>query len=144
MINAFWTTSLAGLAVLSATAAGAQTPETPRRAGRGGATMTLQDFTARAERRMLAGDVDGDGRVSRAEFQSGGKSGKGGKGGKGDPARRFGRLDRNGDGMVDRQEIGTVAARRFARLDADRNGSLTREERAAARTAAADPDDTGA
>ncbi len=98
-------------------------------ARRGGAAMSLQDFTARRERQMLAADVDGDGRVSKAEFVAGTKSAKG------DPARRFAQLDRNGDGAIDRQEIAAMTARRFARLDGDRDGSLTREERAVARTA---------
>ncbi|WP_294353741.1 EF-hand domain-containing protein [uncultured Sphingomonas sp.] len=92
--------------------------------------LTLQDFTSRRERRVLAADTDGDGKVSRAEYLAAATRGKG------DPARRFARLDRNGDGVVDRQEIASLLARRFARLDTDHDGVLTPTERSAARPSA--------
>lgn len=92
--------------------------------------LTLQDFTSRRERRVLAADTDGDGKVSRAEYIAAASRGKG------DPARRFARLDRNGDGVVDRQEIASLLARRFARLDTDHDGVLTPTERSAARPSA--------
>lgn len=87
----------------------------------------MKDFTARRERRMLSADTDGDGKVSKAEFLAAARSGKG------DPARRFGRLDRNADGLLDKQEIAAVMARRFGRLDTDGDGMLTPTERAAAK-----------
>ena len=76
---------------------------------------------------MLSADTDGDGKVSRAEFLASAKSDKG------DPSRRFGRVDRNRDGMIDKQEIAAIMARRFNSLDTDRNGVLTPAERTAAR-----------
>lgn len=92
--------------------------------------LTLQDFTSRRERRVLAADTDGDGKVSRAEYIAAATRGKG------DPARRFARLDRNGDGVIDRQEIASMLARRFARLDTDHDGVLSPSERSAARQSA--------
>ncbi|WP_238560218.1 EF-hand domain-containing protein [Sphingomonas sp. Mn802worker] len=92
--------------------------------GRG---LTLQAFTAKRERRMLAADTDGDGKVSKAEFLAAATKGKG------DPERRFAKLDRNGDGFIDRQEIAAMSARRFARLDTNGDGVLSAAERSAAR-----------
>jgi hypothetical protein len=90
--------------------------------------MRLQDFQTRREPRIMAADTDGDGRVSRAEFTAAAT------GGKGDPARRFTRLDRNGDGYVDRAEVDVMLGRRFRRLDADGDGMVTPLERATAKT----------
>jgi len=87
----------------------------------------VKDFTTRRERRMLSADTDGDGKVSKAEFLAAARSGKG------DPARRFNRLDRNADGLLDRQEIAAVMTRRFGRLDTNGDGMLTPTERAAAK-----------
>jgi len=86
---------------------------------------TLQQFQQRRERKVMAADANRDGRVSRAEFVAAMTNGKG------DPAKRFTRLDRNGDGSVDRPEIDTAASKRFRRLDSDSDGRLTREERKA-------------
>lgn len=97
---------------------------------RNSAALTLQDFTARRERRVLAADTDGNGEVSRAEFLAAATRGKG------DPARRFARLDRDGNGVIDRREIASMLARRFAKLDTDGDGVLTPTERSAARVSA--------
>ncbi|RYY06868.1 MAG: EF-hand domain-containing protein [Alphaproteobacteria bacterium] len=121
---------LTGLLLLVPAAACGQTRQQPQPSAsvsRSGAGVTLQEFTARRERRMLSADTDGDGKVSRAEFLASAKSDKG------DPSRRFGRVDRNRDGMIDKQEIAAIMARRFNSLDTDRNGVLTPAERTAAR-----------
>lgn len=97
---------------------------------RNSAGLTLQEFTARRERRVLAADTDGDSAVSRAEFLAAAISGKG------DPARRFARLDHDGNGVIDRSEIASMLARRFAKLDTDGDRVLTPTERAAARASA--------
>ena len=103
----------------------AQTPPSGQaRAGAGGVTM--QQFQQRQEKKLLAADTDGDGRISKAEFIAAAKAGKG------DPGARFAKFDRNGDGMLDRSEIDALAARRFKRLDADGDGVATAQERAAA------------
>ncbi len=93
-----------------------------------GAGLTLQDFVTRNEKRLLADDTDGDGKVSKAEFLAGAKSGKG------DPAKRFVKLDANGDGMLDKSEIDAMLARRFKRLDANGDGVASADERAVAHT----------
>lgn len=92
-----------------------------------GGGLTLAQFQQRQERRFLAADTDGDGRVSKAEFLANAKAGKG------DPAKRFARLDSNGDGMLDKSEIDAMLAHRFQRMDTDGDGLLTAQERVAAR-----------
>lgn len=87
--------------------------------------LTLQDFVIRHERKLLAGDVDGDGKLSNAEFIAAAKSGKG------DPAKRFDKMDRNGDGMLDKAEIDATFTRRFNRLDVDGDGMVSAGERSA-------------
>jgi hypothetical protein len=89
--------------------------------------MTLQEFVARGERRMMAADTDGDGKISRAEFMASAKSGRE------DPAKRFARWDRNGDGALDKAEIEAMLTKRFRHMDANGDGVLTPDERAAAR-----------
>jgi EF hand len=89
-------------------------------------SMTLQQFTARHESKILAADTDGDGKVSKAEFIASAKAGKG------DPAKRFAKIDRNGDGMLDKTEIDAMLARRFRRVDTDGDGVASAAERAAA------------
>ena len=88
--------------------------------------MTLQQFQARHAKKLMAADTDGDGRVSRAEFIAAAKAGKR------DPAKRFTKLDRNGDGMLDRSEIDAMLARRFKRIDSNGDGLISPKERAAA------------
>jgi hypothetical protein len=95
--------------------------------GRAKAAMTLQEFQARQERKLLAADTDGDSRISRTEFLAGATSGRG------DPAKRFAKLDRNGDGQVDKAEIDTMLERRFQRLDTTGDGVVNPQERAAAK-----------
>ncbi len=89
--------------------------------------MTLQAFQQRHERKLLAADTDHDGRVSKAEFLAAAKPGKG------DPAKRFARLDGNGDGFLDKAEIDAMLAKRFKRLDTNGDGVVSAQERAAAR-----------
>jgi len=129
------------LAIVPGTAAGqagqVQRPPTATVPAPTPAGLTLAAFQARYQRRLLARDTDGDGKVSRAEFVAGAERAGG------DPAARFARMDRNRDAALDPAEIGTVAARRFARLDADRDGVLTPAERLpeAGRRGGAEPSD---
>ena len=89
------------------------------------ASVPLQTFVTRHEKKLLAADANGDGRVSKAEFLATAQAGKG------DPTRRFAKLDANGDGMLDRGEIDALLARRFKRLDTDGDGLISPAERAA-------------
>jgi hypothetical protein len=104
----------------------AQPVAQPASAGRVAGGVTLEQFVQRHARKLMAADTDGDGRVSRAEFVAAAKVGKG------DPAKRFARIDRNGDGMLDKAEIDAMLAKRFARLDSDGDGVLSPAERTAA------------
>jgi hypothetical protein len=90
------------------------------------AGLTLREFVARNERRLMAADTDGDGKISRAEFLAA-------NAGRGDPAKRVARLDLNGDGVLDKAEIEAMLTKRFKRLDTNRDGILSPDERAAAR-----------
>jgi len=89
----------------------------------------------RLVRMFRAADADGDGRVTRAEFLAARAAG-------------FDRLDRDGDGVVDRGGFtGRLVARRIAAMDADGDGAVTRAEFEAAPTPAfdrADRDGDGA
>lgn len=126
----YWS-PMVGLLLLLPTMACGQSRQQPQqataRSPQPTSGMTLQDFTSRRERRMLGADTDGDGKVSRAEFLVSATSGKG------DPDRRFGKLDRSGDGMIDRHEIAAMTARRFKRLDTNGDGVLTPAERTVTR-----------
>ena len=103
-----------------------QTAATSPTAAGAPAGVTLREFVKRHERKLLADDTDGDGKVSRAEFLAAAK------GGKGDPAKRFAKLDTNGDGMLDKAEIDAMLTRRFQRLDTNGDGIASTDERAAA------------
>ncbi len=101
------------------------------------AGVSLQDFVRRHEGRLLANDTDGDSKVSKAEFLAAVKSGKG------NPEKRFARIDRNGDGMLDKFEIDAMPTRRFKRLDVNGDGVLSADERAAAHAAKGETADDG-
>lgn len=94
---------------------------------------TVDDVLVRTRTRLMVGDIDRDGRLSREEFIA---MRAGAKGGQRNPARAFARMDRNGDGYLSADEIDSVLARRIARLDANHDGIITRDERQAARAGA--------
>jgi hypothetical protein len=113
-----------------AMADGASAQSRPQRGDASGdGKLSLSEFQAVQSTRMMRLDGDGDGKISLAEWSSAprGPNAKPGK----DPARAFGRLDRNKDGVVDKTEIEAVLAKRFARLDADKDGQLTPTEQQA-------------
>jgi hypothetical protein len=88
--------------------------------------VTLQNFVKRHEKKLMANDTDGDGRISKAEFIAAAKAGKG------DPAKRFAKMDANGDGMLDKTEIDAMLTGRFKKLDVDSDGVASASERATA------------
>lgn len=129
--------------VLLAMTAGAACAQPARPDADGDGKLTLAEFRTARTNQMMRMDTDRDGKVSKAEFQAGmaarkakaeGKGmGMDGKGkGKGDGSRMFGMLDGNGDGALDRAELGKMAERRFGRMDADGDGVLTAAERQSA------------
>lgn len=124
LLSAVW---LLGLCPVAACAQPANQAASTQRTATGAPTgVTLQQFVTRHERKLMADDTDGDGKVSRAEFLAVAKSGKG------DPAKRFAKMETNGDGMLDRSEIDAMLTRRFRRLDANGDGVASVDERATA------------
>ena len=91
----------------------------------GSAGLTRQVFLERHSARLLARDTDGDGRIGQAEFVA--------AGGKGVSTKRFAKMDRNADGLLDKAEIDAMLTHRFSRMDANADGVLSAEERATAR-----------
>lgn len=120
--------SAACLLALPSVAACAQpAPQaTPPKATKASASVTLQEWVMRHEKKLMADDTDGDGKISKAEFLAAAKTGKG------NPAKRFMKADANGDGMLDKSEIDAMLTRRFKKLDTNGDGVASADERAAA------------
>lgn len=118
--------------------------------------LTPQDRAVRgkdrADRMFAALDTDGNGQISRAEFDAGrdkrmdrreahdgrgkgmGRMGHRGPGGPGMGAMR-GKMDADGDKIVTREEFQAQALAMFDRADANKDGTVTPEERQAVRAA---------
>lgn len=96
--------------------------------------MSLQAFQAMVRERMMRGDADGDGKLSKAEWTAS----KAGARAKVDPGTIFDRIDTNKDGYLEPEEIDALTAKRFERLDANHDGIVTMDERKAARRGAGD------
>lgn len=103
-----------------------QQATSPRKPSAASGGVTLQQYMQRHERKLMADDTDGDGKISRAEFIAAANAGKG------DQAKRFAKVDRNGDGMLDKGEIDARLTRRFTRLDTNGDSVLSPDERASA------------
>ncbi len=73
--------------------------------------------------RFLRLDSDGDGVITEAEMLAAAQARIARR-----IAKKFARMDRNGDGRVERAEFDDRGAARFARLDTDGDGRVSREE----------------
>jgi Ca2+-binding EF-hand superfamily protein len=73
--------------------------------------------------RFLRWDTDGDGVITEAEMLAAAQERIARR-----IAKKFARMDRNGDGRVERAEFDDRGAARFARLDTDGDGRVSREE----------------
>lgn len=73
-------------------------------------------------------DVDKDGRISRAEMKPVTDREPEGSDRQGRLDRMWARSDLNGDGFIDRDELDAAAQRRFERRDANKDGWLTENE----------------
>ena len=89
----------------------------------GNGVLTRSEVDRFAAERFAAADGDRDGALSPGEF-----AGITRRRSPDRAERVFARLDRNGDGLVQRREYNQRPARIFARLDADKDGRITRDE----------------
>ena len=85
----------------------------------------LADFQAKGRTKLLEADRNGDGRLSRAEWNA--RQGSASR--SSNPATVFKRLDTDRDGKLDQRELDELLARRFSQMDANADGQLTRDER---------------
>lgn len=92
--------------------------------------MSLADFQKAGRTRLMQADSDRDGRIAKAEWTARPHAGANAKA---DPGTLFDRLDTNHDGALGQAELDTLLARRFERIDADGDGTMTAKERRAAR-----------
>jgi len=72
---------------------------------------------------FLRWDSDGDGVIAEAEMLAAAQAHLARR-----IAKKFARMDRNGDGRVERAEFDDTGAARLARLDTDGDGQVSREE----------------
>jgi len=85
--------------------------------------VTLRQFLDHRSQRFHSLDADGDGRVTRAEFDAA-HAGQD----RAHTAASFARFDADHDGAITRAEWDAAEAARFARIDANGDGVVTREE----------------
>lgn len=124
--------SIFALGLLAASAAFIGTASAaPRGDTDGDGKVALVEFQTLAKTRMLRADGNSDGKISLEEWKARAAAAKA----KRDPARVFGRLDKNDDGFIDTAEIDPLLKKRFDRIDANSDGSLTAEELSAGRQA---------
>jgi hypothetical protein len=125
-------TSIFALGLLAASAALTGTVSAaPRGDTNGDGKLALVEFQTLAKTRMLRADNNSDGKISLDEWKARPAAAKA----KRDPAKVFGRLDRNDDGFIDTAEIDPMLKKRFDRIDANADGAVTAEELSANRQA---------
>jgi Ca2+-binding EF-hand superfamily protein len=89
----------------------------------GDGKLSPAEFQAMTRKQILRADTNGDGKVSLDEWKARPASAK-----MKDPEKMFKRLDINGDGFIDGNEIDALAKKRFERLDTNGDGFLTQDE----------------
>jgi len=89
----------------------------------GDGTITRDEAVAVQTVRFLRWDTDGDGVITEAEMLAMAQERIARR-----IAKKFARMDRNGDDRVERAEFDDHGAAQFARLDADGDNRVTQEE----------------
>lgn len=118
------------LSILMAIATITQAAPDMQNAGDG---ASVAQATSMMRDRIMQNDKDGDGRLSKSEFEAVAAA-RGGRGAK-FAGRMFSRLDTNSDGYLDSAEVDKMVSARIARLDSNGDGRISREEGQAARAA---------
>lgn len=131
-------TLAAVLLTLSAGAALAQGAPGARMDVNGDGKVTLTEFKNARVTMMMRADANKDGKLSKAELETGmtamRKGGGGGGAGKGKGGgMMFGMMDADKDGFLTRSEIEKMIERRFQRIDVNGDGALSSSEMAAMR-----------
>ncbi len=85
--------------------------------------ITREEVEAVQTVRFLRLDTDGDGVITEAEMLAAAQARIARR-----IAKKFARMDRNGDGRVERAEFDDHGAARFARLDTDGDDRVSQEE----------------
>ena len=89
----------------------------------GDGSITPAEAAAIREVRFLRMDTDGDGVITEEEMQAVAQKRIARR-----IAKKIARLDKNGDGRIERAEFDEHGAARFARLDTDGDGRVSQEE----------------
>ena len=89
----------------------------------GDGAITAAEAGAVRTVRFLRWDGDGDGTITEAEMLAAAQARIAWR-----IAKRFARMDRNGDGRVERAEFDDRGSARFARLDTDGDGRVSQAE----------------
>lgn len=111
----------------------------PRGDADGDGKLSLTEFQATAQKRLMRADKDADGKLSLQEWLARPAATKA----KHDPTKQFNRLDANKDSQLDAAELEALVKRRFAALDKNADGALSEEERSGRRAAQSARDDQG-
>lgn len=89
----------------------------------GDGAVTEREMDALAAVRFLGWDGDGDGVVTEAEMVAAAQARIARR-----VAKRFAKMDANGDGRIEQAEFETFGAERFAGWDGDGDGKVSAEE----------------
>lgn len=85
--------------------------------------VTMDEVVARADARFMQGDLDKDGKITRAELDTVLSKAPEKK-----RIKLMKRYDLNQDGAITKAEVEERAKKRFARYDGDKDGKVTKAE----------------